>query len=78
MGISLPTWWPITCIARLAETYLLAAEALVMQGKKQEALPYINTIRKRAAQREGLDPAQQAAAGQAMTITDPDISKRRI
>lgn len=35
---------------RLAEMYLIAAEALIMQpGKKAEALPFINTIRLRAA-----------------------------
>jgi hypothetical protein len=60
-------------IARLAETYLIAAEALIMQGKKQEALDYINTVRRRAAYHESFTPEQLAAAEQAMTITDPDI-----
>ncbi|MDR2811297.1 MAG: RagB/SusD family nutrient uptake outer membrane protein [Tannerellaceae bacterium] len=60
-------------IARLAETYLVAAEALVMQGKKQEALTYINAVRRRAAHREGLTAEQQAAAEQAMTLTDPNV-----
>lgn len=33
---------------RLAETYFIAAEALMRQGKITEALPYVNAIRKRA------------------------------
>jgi hypothetical protein len=60
-------------IARLAETYLLAAEALIMQGKKQEALYYVNTVRKRAAYREGMSASELAAAELAMTITDPNV-----
>jgi starch-binding outer membrane protein, SusD/RagB family len=34
---------------RLAETYLIAAEALLRDGKPAEALPYINAVRRRAA-----------------------------
>ncbi|MDR2293110.1 MAG: RagB/SusD family nutrient uptake outer membrane protein [Prevotellaceae bacterium] len=60
-------------IARLAETYLIAAEALIMQGKKQEALDYINPVRKRAAYREGMSASELADAEQAMTITDPNV-----
>jgi len=60
-------------IARLAETYLLAAEALVMLNRKAEALAYINVIRKRAAYREGLDATQLAAAELAVTLTDPNV-----
>jgi hypothetical protein len=60
-------------IARLAETYLLAAEALIMQGKKAEALPYINTVRKRAAYREGMSPTELTAAEQAMAVTDHNL-----
>lgn len=33
---------------RLAETYLIAAEALMFQGKRAEALNYFNVVRKRA------------------------------
>jgi hypothetical protein len=58
-------------IARLAETYLMAAEALVMQGRKQEALLYVNAVRRRAAHREGMTGQQLADAEQAMTLTDP-------
>jgi len=36
-------------IARLAETYLIAAEALLRDGRAAEALPYINAVRRRAA-----------------------------
>ncbi|MDR1407175.1 MAG: RagB/SusD family nutrient uptake outer membrane protein [Tannerella sp.] len=60
-------------IARLAETYLIAAEALIMQGKKTEALDYINTVRKRAAFREGLSAARLDAAERAMTVTDSNV-----
>lgn len=34
---------------RLADTYLMAAEALVRDGRAAEALPYINAVRQRAA-----------------------------
>lgn len=34
---------------RLAETYLIAAEALLRDGQGTEALPYINAVRRRAA-----------------------------
>ena len=36
-------------VARLAETYLIAAEALLRDGRATEALPYINAVRRRAA-----------------------------
>ncbi|MBC7920539.1 MAG: RagB/SusD family nutrient uptake outer membrane protein [Ferruginibacter sp.] len=36
-------------VFRLSETYLLAAEALSMQGKNQEAADFLNAIRRRAA-----------------------------
>jgi hypothetical protein len=43
-------------VARLGETYLIAAEALLKAGKPEEALTYINTLRRRAA-----IPGQEAA-----------------
>jgi starch-binding outer membrane protein, SusD/RagB family len=43
-------------VARLGETYLIAAEALLQAGKPGEAPPYINTLRRRAAL-----PGQEAA-----------------
>jgi hypothetical protein len=36
-------------VARLAETYLIAAEALVRDGKASEAVQYVNAVRERAA-----------------------------
>ena len=53
-------------IYRLAETYLIAAEALFMDNRAGEALPYINAIRERAAYPTG-NPA-------AMDITAADIT----
>jgi len=44
---------------RLAETYLIAAEALGRQGKQDEALVYINTVRKRAAWADGEQKFQE-------------------
>lgn len=46
---------------RLAETYLIAAEALIAQNKAGEAVPFINAVRRRAAW-----PGKQAA----MEITE--------
>src|SRR5882762_12040687 len=34
-------------VARLAETYLIAAEALMRDGRAAEGLPYINAVRRR-------------------------------
>lgn len=42
-------------LARLGETYLIAAEALIRQGKYMDALYYINAIRNRASYKEGED-----------------------
>jgi len=53
-------------IYRLAETYLIAAEALLMDNRPGEALPYINVIRERAAY-----PTGNAAA---MDITLPTLT----
>jgi len=47
-------------IYRLAETYLIAAEALFMDGRPGEALPYINAIRERAAYPTGNVAAMDA------------------
>jgi starch-binding outer membrane protein, SusD/RagB family len=43
-------------IARLADTHLLLAEALIRSGKAAEALPHVNAVRERAAK-----AGQQAA-----------------
>jgi hypothetical protein len=53
-------------IYRLAETYLIAAEALFMDGRAGDAVPYINAIRERAAY-----PSGNAAA---MDITADKLS----
>ncbi|MBC7920186.1 MAG: RagB/SusD family nutrient uptake outer membrane protein [Ferruginibacter sp.] len=48
---------------RLAETHLIAAEALVKLGRTGEALPLINTLRRRAAF-PGKETAMEIAANQ--------------
>lgn len=53
-------------IYRLAETYLIAAEAALMMGQPANAVPYVNAIRARAAFNGG-----NAAA---MTVTTGDIT----
>ncbi|MGN6181097.1 MAG: RagB/SusD family nutrient uptake outer membrane protein [Mucilaginibacter sp.] len=54
-------------IYRLAETYLIAAEALIMDGRPAEALPYVNAIRERAAYPTG------NAAAMDVTLSDMTI-----
>ncbi|MCJ8164963.1 RagB/SusD family nutrient uptake outer membrane protein [Pontibacter sp. E15-1] len=53
---------------RLAETYLIAAEALMMSGKAEEAAQYINTLRKRAA-KVGATPEETERHLQAMVVS---------
>jgi hypothetical protein len=53
-------------IARLAETYLLVAEALVRDGKAGEAVEYVNIVRRRAA-KPGVAPAS-------MDVTAADVT----
>jgi hypothetical protein len=53
-------------VYRLADTYLVAAEAAFMDGRPADAVPYINAIRRRAAYPSG-DP-------QAMEIQASDLS----
>ncbi|HOY20567.1 MAG TPA: RagB/SusD family nutrient uptake outer membrane protein [Haliscomenobacter sp.] len=53
---------------RLAETYLVAAEALLMSGNSAEAATYINMVRRRAA-KSGATPAETEANRLAMEIT---------
>lgn len=48
-------------IMRLAETYLIEAEALMRDGKVDQALPFINAVRTRAA-KPGQVAAMQVAA----------------
>lgn len=49
---------------RLAETYLIAAEALIKQGKAADAVPFINAVRRRAAW-PGKTAAMEITAAQA-------------
>ncbi len=53
---------------RLAETYLVAAEALLMSGNSAEAATYLNMVRRRAA-KSGATPAETEANRLAMEIT---------
>jgi starch-binding outer membrane protein, SusD/RagB family len=54
-------------IARLAETYLLVAEALVRDGKGAEAVEYVNTVRRRAA-KPGVNPASMDVTAAEMNV----------
>lgn len=58
---------------RLAEAYLIEAEALMMDGKKQEAADLVNVIRWRSA-RIGATPAETQANHDAMTVTAADMT----
>lgn len=58
---------------RLAESYLIEAEALMMQGKKTEAVQYINTLRLRSA-RTSTDPVENANYRNAMLITSDQLN----
>lgn len=50
-------------LARLAETYLIVAEAYGRQEKYDQALPYLNAIRRRAAYTEGEDRSAYVDGG---------------
>lgn len=50
-------------LARLAETYLIAAEALIRQQKYDDALFYINDVRTRGAYKEGENRADYCDGG---------------
>ncbi|GAC1301665.1 MAG: RagB/SusD family nutrient uptake outer membrane protein [Mucilaginibacter sp.] len=58
---------------RLAETYLIAGEALMMQGKTTEAAQYINTVRLRSA-RTSTNPVDAASYQAAMLITPGQLN----
>lgn len=60
-------------IYRLGETYLIAAEALLMSNKAVEAAGYINTLRKRSA-RPGATPAETDANKLAMEVSATDLT----
>ena len=50
-------------LARLGETYLLVAEAYGRQGKYDQAMPFINEIRKRAAYKDREDRSAYVDGG---------------
>ena len=52
-------------LMRLSNTYLMLAEALMRDGKPDQALPYVNAVRQRAAK-----PGQAAA----MAVTAADLN----
>lgn len=54
-------------IARLGETYLLVAEALVRDGKAAEAVPYVNAVRQRAA-KPGVAPSAMDVTASQLTL----------
>lgn len=58
-------------LARLAETYLIAAEAALKYKDAKEAANLINVIRERAAYRDELSAGELAAAKLAMHVTVP-------
>lgn len=60
-------------IFRLGETYLIAAEALMMDGKPDEAVTYINTLRRRAAIVDP-NPTITAANRLAMEVKASDLN----
>lgn len=55
-------------VARLAETYLLAAEAALQTNRINEALQFINVIKTRAAYRPGLSAATVAARAERIQV----------
>ena len=58
---------------RLAETYLIAAEALMMSGNSAEAATLVNSVRRRAA-KTGATAAETEAARKAMEITAAQLN----
>lgn len=60
-------------VYRLAETYLIAAEALIMSNKADEALIYVNAVRRRAA-RTGATQVITDSNKKAMEVTAADLN----
>ncbi len=60
-------------LARTGETYLIKAEALVRQGKYQDAIDVVNILRARAQFTDGEDRAHYVDGGQAAGGSDADF-----
>jgi hypothetical protein len=58
---------------RLSETYLTAAEALLMSGRPDEAADYINVVRRRAAN-PGATPEETEANRTAMEVSPAQLN----
>ncbi len=56
-------------VAKLSETYLLAAEAALGDGRPADALPLLNVLKLRAAFRPGLTPAEVTNRYNAIRVT---------
>jgi len=60
-------------LARLAETYLIAAEAYGRLGQYAQAIPYLNSVRDRAAYKDGEDRSAYVDGGVAYK-TNPAVN----
>lgn len=58
---------------RLAETYLIAAEALMMSGNSEEAATLVNTVRRRAA-KTGTTTSETEANRKALEVTAAQLN----
>lgn len=65
VDMNFPSIRPVI-VYRLAETYLIAAEALMMDGRPGDAVEYVNAIRRRAT--------YPSASPQALDVTVADIN----
>ncbi|MBN1417019.1 MAG: RagB/SusD family nutrient uptake outer membrane protein [Bacteroidales bacterium] len=61
-------------VCRLAETYLLAAEAAMILGRNAEAADLINVLKRRAAYKPGLNQAAVDARYANIAVTEADIN----
>jgi hypothetical protein len=64
-----------TPVCRLADTYLLAAEAAIQTGRAADALLLVTTIRTRAAYRAGLSPADLLARQTMMQMKNTNTAQ---
>jgi len=60
-------------VAKLSETYLIAAEAAMQTGDKNTAMTYINVLKLRAANRAGLSASQVTNNYNYIKLNDPSI-----